>query len=546
MKTITKILAFAAVVILSAGCIKETFPQSSYVTTDQAASAPNSFGNFVDACTILTGQFSYSGSSNYPWDFGYPSFFLQRDVMGQDIACESSSSEWYTTWYTCGTGLGPQYAVCQLPWTYYYSWIDNCNKVISLAGEEPSDLHKSGAGIAYAMRAMFYMDIARMYGKTYKNNEDAPTVPIVTEKTTLEQATANPRATNKDMWDFIISDLEKAEVYLDGYKRTSNMTPDLSVVYGLKARAYLTMEDWPNAEKYAKLAQEGYTPLTAEQYTDKETAFNSATSTNAWIFATGNKPDDPNILNNDGDSSWASQMTLETSSGMGYAANYGTPKRIDAHLYATIPETDCRKKCYIDPALDEIASYAELVAALEEYSDYPENLIGTAMATASKNIGCLSLKFREAGGDAGKINQYVGFCVDIPLMRVEEMMLIEAEAAGMQDEARGKTLLANFAKLRDPQWTYDSMTSFRDQVWWQRRVELWGEGFATFDIKRLNKGITRSYAGTNHPEGYRWNTNEPPQWMDLCIVQTETNYNTACTNNPTPIAPTSDSPEFQW
>ena len=89
-------------------------------------------------------------------------------------------------------------------------------------------------------------------------------------------------------------------------------------------------------------------------------------------------------------------------------------------------------------------------------------------------------------------------------------------------------------------------SAFQNEVWWQRRVELWGEGFATFDIKRLNKGIIRSYANTNHIETFRWNVQTPPDWMNLCIVETETNYNPACTNNPTPIAPTSDSSEYQW
>jgi hypothetical protein len=55
-------------------------------------------------------------------------------------------------------------AVCQVPWTYYYGWIKSCNTVISLAGENPEADKVAGAGIAYAMRAMFYMDIARMFG----------------------------------------------------------------------------------------------------------------------------------------------------------------------------------------------------------------------------------------------------------------------------------------------------------------------------------------------------------------------------------------------
>jgi hypothetical protein len=69
---------------------------------------------------------------------------------------------------------------------------------------------------------------------------------------------------------------------------------------------------------------------------------------------------------------------------------------------------------------------------------------------------------------------------------------------------------------------------------------------ATFDIKRLQKGIIRSYAGSNHTDGYRYNTTTTPEWMNLCIVQTETNYNFACTNNPEPVAPGGNSPEFSW
>ena len=358
---------------LSTGCLQETFPQQGTVTVDQAGEAPNSFNNFVTACTsTMSGEFIYSGSSYSPYDFGYTSFFLQRDVMGQDIVCEDTDSEHYTTWYTCGVALGPTYAICQLPWTLYYGWIKNCNVVISLAGEQPSADHITGAGIAYAMRAMFYMDLARMFApQTYKGHPEALTVPIITEKTTNEQATNNPNATNEKMWEFILSDLDKAEEYLADYQRPDKTTPDLSVVYGLKARAYLTMEQWADAEHYAKLAQSGYTMMTEEQYLDHNTGFN--TPNDAWMFMTEFDAEDPNITANDGDSSWGSQMILEITeqSGCGYAANYGTPKRIDAHLLETIPQTDWRRKCFIDPELDEMVASAtsmeELQAIVAEY-----------------------------------------------------------------------------------------------------------------------------------------------------------------------------------
>lgn len=541
MKTIIKSMILVGVLVLS-GCIKETVPQQNLATSDQVANSPGVFNTFVNTCTSsLVGQFTYGGSSYYPWDYGYPSFFLQRDVMGQDIVIDEQ--DWYTTWYAVGTGLGPRYAVCQLPWTYYYKWINNCNTVLSMAGDNPSEEMKSGAGIALAMRAMFYMDLARMFQYTYKGNEDKVTVPIVTEKTL--DFTNNPRATNTDIWAFILSDLDLAEKYLADYQRSDVYTPNLNVVYGLKARAYLTMEIFDKAEYYAKEAQKGFSPLSKEEYLDRMTAFN--TPNHAWIYGVTFKSDDPNILANDSDSNWGSQMFLEVKDVL-YASNYGQPKRIDAHLYETIPATDFRKQCYVDFAIDEMATLDEALEALSAYSDYPDRLISAASATTSKAVGGLALKFRAGGGAEGRNgNAFAATCVSVPLMRVEEMMLIEAEAAGMQDESRGKQLLQAFAELRNPEYEYDSTVSFRDNVWWQRRVELWGEGFATFDIKRLNKGIIRSYAGTNHYEGARFNTDSAPYWTNLCIVETETEYNKGILeNNPTPLTPEGDSPEHVW
>ena len=544
-------LAFAT------SCIEEIDPQDSRVTAEQAANAPGAYDNFVDAITsTLVGRFTYSGNSTTTaYDYGYPSFFLMRDYSGHDHPV-SGNNNWYSTWYSCGTALGPGYAACQYPWTYYYGWIKNCNTVLSLAGAEPDADKVTGAGIAYAMRAMFYMDLARMFAqKTYALDKQSETVPIIKETTALSDLAHNPRATNEEMWAFILSDLDKAEEYLAGYNRSNVYTPNLSVVYGLKARAYLVMEDWANAKKYAKQAQNGYSVMTKDQYTSRATGFN--TPTPSWMFGVTFSPTDPNILLNDGDSSWASWMCIEvnpTVSGCGYASNYGQPPIIDRHLYETIPATDFRKDCFVDFALDALPM-ADCITALEAYSDYPSWVYQTGHDATYGAVGGLSLKFRLAGGQVGHDNQYIGFVVAVPLMRVEEMYLIEAEAAGMQSEADGIALLTAFAQTRDASYVYGTHTdaygntttgTFRNEVWWQRRVELWGEGFATFDIKRLNKGIIRSYANTNHQEPYRWNTVSPPDWMNLCIVQTEINYNYDCTNNPTPVRPATESPEYPW
>ena len=555
-KIFTLLIAVATISLCATSCIEEVDPQTSRATVDQVKNAPGAFENAVNAIfSTLCGEFVYDSSSTDVYDLGIPAFFLERDVMGQDIAYPYQN--WYSAWYTV-TYLGASYRYAQLPWTYYFKWIKNCNETITLAGEEPAEDQKAGAGIAYAMRAYFYMDLARMYApKPYSADKNAVSVPIVKETTTIEDLQHNPRATNEEMWAFILSDLDKAEALLANYKRTDVYRPDRSVVYGLKARAYLEMADWANAEKYAKLAQEGYTIMTEDEYTDWETGFN--TPNNAWMFAITYKSDDPAILLNDADSSWGSMMCIEINpevSGCGYAANYGQPFLIDRHLYETIPATDCRKKCYVDFAIDELGSEDEMIDALAVYSKHPDWIYNCGMSVSGyKKVGGLPLKFRTAGGDVGRDNQYVGFVLAVPLMRVEEMALIEAEAAGMQNEARGIELLTAFAKKRDANYVYGThrdayyntkTSQFQNEVWWQRRVEFWGEGMATFDIKRLQKGIIRSYAGTNHVETYRFNREETPEWMNLCIVQTETNYNFDCTNNPDPSQPNGDSPEYVW
>lgn len=552
-KIFLSIVSVALAMPMLTSCIEEIDPQTNYVTQKQASETPGFFESSVASLiSNLNGQFTYAGSDHHPYDFGYPSFFLQRDAMGQDMVT-AGTNNWYSTWYEASYGLGPTYARCQVPWTYYYKWIDNCNKAITLYKEAPEG-RETGAGIAYTLRAMFYQDIVRMYAaKPYALDPNAETVPLVLDDSQI--MTENPRATFTAAYAQIIADLDEAEKLLAGYQRANVYEPDVNVVYGLKARAYLEIQDWANAEKYAKLAMNGFSMMSQEEYLSRSNGFNSPNS--SWIFGLRFRDTDPNITENDGDSSWGSIMILENGFECGYAANYGGPMLIDRHLYETIPATDFRKNIWIDFAIDDMGESAA-IEALGNYSDHPEQIMASA-ASAQIGVGGMELKFRPQAGKY--FTKYDAWVVSVPLMRVEEMKLIEAEAAGMQDAGRGQQLLEAFAKTRDANYVYGThqdaygntgTSVFQNEIWWQRRVELWGEGFATFDMKRLNKAIIRNYPNTNHLEGYKWNfVNQEngclyPKWMNLCIVQTETNYNYACTNNSTPDAPTTDSTPFEW
>jgi hypothetical protein len=123
------------------------------------------------------------------------------------------------------------------------------------------------------------------------------------------------------------------------------------------------------------------------------------------------------------------------------------------------------------------------------------------------------------------------------MMRVEEMYFIEAEAAEHLSAGSGITLLSNFMKsYRDAKYEYKGSDAI-DEIVFQKRVELWGEGHTFFDIKRLNMSVTRGYQGTNWQDTQSLlNTNGRPAWTNYVIVKTEANTNSALVNfnNPDP------------
>ena len=73
-KILLSIVSVALAMPMLTSCIQEIDPQTSYVTQKQASETPGFFESSVASLiSNLNGQFTYSGSSNHPYDFGYPS-----------------------------------------------------------------------------------------------------------------------------------------------------------------------------------------------------------------------------------------------------------------------------------------------------------------------------------------------------------------------------------------------------------------------------------------------------------------------------------------
>lgn len=527
MKNILKFsLVIAAVSVLATGCIKEHFPHGATVTGDQAAESPASAEGMAKAVAAYAGTANWSGSDIHNM-FGLPSLMIVRDVYCNDMVEPAVSYSWYDTFAqnTYQTGI---YAHMQIMWLMQTKIASLCNDIIRTFPDPMAAVGASryNLGAAYAYRALVWLDMARMYEfipNPYTG--DRPdiahlTFPYLHENLSEDDARSNPRISKEEMLGHLKRDLQLAIELLEGSSFSDKNLPDQSVAYGILARALMWEGDYAGAKEAAQnaLAVGSYTPLTEAQWTDPTTGFNSLTTQNSWMLCTR--------LSNESSvvrtklvnfSSW---MASENS--FGYASKDGSAYFfVDKRFYNQIADTDFRKKSWKAPAGSSLE--IPYVPAQGEYGG-PDEL--------PEYVG---IKFRPGNGEP---NNYLVTCaVDIPLMRMEEMHFIIAECDARSGNA---TTLANFVRqYRNPSYTCTlSGDALVREVFFQKRIEFWGEGVMFFDYKRCPDllRIERAYSGSNHAQLAQFETQygDLAPWFNVCINEYETQENTAIVNNPDP------------
>lgn len=549
IKHILILLAAAA----SASCIKEVLPVGGSQTQAQVSASSTAMMSMIKAIPAsmtTSGTIGYASSYGDHTDFGIPGIHLRFEHMLEDMAT-MAENPFYNRFYAydMNEAQGYQYTYCAYFWDAYYTWIRLANDVIlsvkpvieaseGSSDEETAEL-KDILGQAYAYRAMCYIDLARLYEpkvNDYTVVSDAIlglTVPIVDENTTIEQTKNNPRVPRKQMYDFIIGDLEAALELLNSSERTFSR-PNLYAVYGMLARVYLELgyaedpafprdEMFTKATEYARLVidEGGFKPLTQSQWEDPVNGFNNAAANDSWIWGFSLVAENlSNLL------TFVSHISSEASWGYARYAQFG----VSAKLYDQIPDSDFRKHSWLDPKKEEYYAYKFAGSA----ADKQKFLTGMPAAKAYQ-----ALKFRPAMGECSDFN--IGNPADYCLMRVEEMYFIEIEAqAQLKGIEEGKRLLGDFMKkYRDSSYSRNpgTMQDFLTELLLQKRVEFWGEGILLFDYKRLDMGITRAYPGSNHAGVFKYNTvGRSPQW-NIVITRAEFQSNTAINdsnNNPDP------------
>lgn len=569
MKKYQLFLAAAALWGFSS-CIEETLP-TEYVLDNQIEASESAIEGMVNS--IYTSMAGYKNEDGGIEMVSYAGMRVMLEHGTTALVCTGANG--YNTMgaYCNGAvsatgsnrGLYPSYL--------YYAYIKNVNDIIGMIDVNDLDARKkSYLGISYAYRALYYLDLVQImeYKKptdsrySYVEPENDLTnlgVPIITEKTTSEEASDNPRATVDEVYDLILSDLEAAEGYLAGYTRTDKTQPDLSVVYGLYARVYANLASrvqtsakykdeaayWQKAGEYADKAivNSGCTPLTEAQWTDPVNGFNNRNSQNSWMLATSIS---------EGNTAASSTESFVFAMIMGTETNFSVygwrvGRSLDRRWYERLSDNDFRKKSWLAPNFfyesvnqkegepylvekdadgnlinnkwmlgednqstvqsdwsDDYSGFGadKYVYLLNSSPSWVRSRINKAYGFQSWPWLYVNIKFRPHNGDYRTYS--IGGATDYPVMRVEEMYYLKAEAAlhtsGVSAAARA---LEEIVKTRNSAYTCTAANAddFLEEYIFQKGIEFWGEGINYFDAKRLEAGIHRAYLGNNN-ERYQY------------------------------------------
>ncbi len=472
-----KIIAMVLGGVMAVSCADlDTEPQGSTITADQKAEViannPDRVSASVTAITTMFSVYMNALGSGYHNDFGYPSIMLMTDSRGTDLVGIDTGYNWFrSALYLTEGGINGQGS--NIAWATLYNQIYNANAVVALIDKETEDpTLKFYLAQALAIRAFDYFNLAQLFQFTYQGNEDAPCVPLVLD-TNADDAAANGlgRSTVGEVYTQIMDDLNLAVELLGSSSTTRSDKRYLSydVALGLRARVNLVMQNWAAAaaDAQAAISASSATPKSMENAS--KPTFKSLDEED-WMW--GIKIAETDRVVTSGIVNWPSHMG---SLNYGYAS-VGAWRMINPTLYDYINDSDVRKGWFL--GRDGISSNLN--------QDQQEYLIDAECPPFTQ------VKFAPYGDE---IYASTNAC-DIPLMRIEEMYLILAEAQAMGGNvSQGAATLQTFVQTyRDPAYSVAVSTAqnLQDEVWRQRRVELWGEGLSYFDILRLRKGIDRA------------------------------------------------------
>lgn len=514
MKRLKYIVAICSAAFMFSSCASDwldTEPTSSVGTSTVFESTDNAAMAINGICKMMTRQYlssqGFNGEGTIKMYYGnYPSesFFVNlpgwsNTINGRYLDNTSSTYDYY-------------------PWYYYYKLIANANAILYYIDEatgtdEDKDFIRAQA---YTFRAYSFLMLSQLYGNRWIDSNGGSTDAIVLR---IDMSDGDmPLSSLKETYEQIYSDLDEAiRLYKSSGKdrpADDNYSPNLNVAYATYARAAITRQDYQTARDYALLAREGYPLMSVEDY---KAGFYSPTS--EWIWSCYGSSEETLFYY-----SYFAYIAYNSSA----SAVRSYPKCISRELYNQIPETDIRRELFLDPKGDTYTTSTGNAGSKTDlykraFAEHP-NLNSSAKVYAY-------MQFKIAAEDQPGVGHLNNF-------RSSEMYLIEAEAEYFLNNPTAAQNALNALTRdtgRDPEYNCDKTgDELLAEIKKYRSIELWGEGFEWFDLKRWGDTIERH----TYEDGGNFitvlavtiNPNDNNKWT-WRIPLKETDYNHAIGSN---------------
>lgn len=399
----------------------------------------------------------------------------------------------------------PTSLTCEILWYHRYNIILHANLLINgIANGSFVETPRLNTilGQAYTYRAYAYLSLVQHYGKGYLIGNPTTDQGVPLLFSSESPFTSEPRSTVQAIYDQIETDLNAAiNAFENGASRPSGGAKsksqlNINVAHGLKARWALSKGDWATAASEAVLARQGF-PLMNEA--DWKSGFNT-NDLSEVIWGS-------NVIETE-TTFFRSYFYLASNTFNGSQIR-NNPKIADKRIVDAIPSTDYRKDVFIIDAPNTNFSAANNEGGLNGTTGLPRD---PNYANDLDGYNERRAEINATYGITNRFNQhpYMHFKLknknpgsidpdDVIYMRTSEMYLIEAEARAMMNDIPGaQAALRPLGEERDSAYNvtiFNTQQSLMDHIKFQRRVELWGEGFGYTDKIRWDEGIDHAADG---------------------------------------------------
>ena len=366
---------------------------------------------------------------------------------------------------------------CYYPWYYYYRIIGNANSIIAkidgVAGPESDKKYIKAQALTY--RAYSYMMLAQLYCLRWSDSNQGASLGLVLRQD--ESDSEMPRSTLAETYQLIYDDLDAAIALFDESRIHKNPTDlaksyivDKEAAYATYARAALNRCDYGKADQMAKLARASYPLMNVSDYI---AGFCNPTS--EWIWSIWGSTDETLYF-------YSYHAYIAYNSTASAVKTY--PKCISKELLDKIPDTDIRKKLFLNPADYPTHTYLQTGQASTAWRDLIRSTKGI---DPTANVYAY-MQFKIAANAMPGVGHMNNF-------RSSEMYLIEAEAQYFLNnpaDAQQALIALNKNSGRDASYSCTKTgAALLDEIKIYRGLELWGEGFDWFDLKRWGDPLAR-------------------------------------------------------